>query len=225
MSWSELVLQMNRNDAEKLVDRIDFEKGKGLVPAIVQDASSNKVLMQGYMNREALILTLLSGKTHFWSRTRNRMWMKGEESGHFSIVQNLILDCDNDAVVIKVQQVGPCCHTNKESCFHNPVLPDTETYPDAAILNKIYATIEERIRSGGRESYVKNLVNEGESAILRKVGEEATEVILAAKDRPDTLAAETTDLVFHLMILLASRRIPLGEIFKELAERHTAKTS
>jgi phosphoribosyl-ATP pyrophosphohydrolase/phosphoribosyl-AMP cyclohydrolase len=225
MSWSELVLQMNRNDAEKLVDRIDFEKGKGLVPAIVQDASSNKVLMQAYMNREALILTLLSGKTHFWSRTRNRMWMKGEESGHFSIVQNLILDCDNDAALIKVQQIGPCCHTNKESCFHNPVLPDTETYPDAAILNKIYATIEERIRSGGQESYVKNLVNEGESAILRKVGEEATEVILAAKDRPDTLAAETTDLVFHLMILLASRRIPLGEMFKELAERHTAKTS
>ena len=225
MSWSELVLQMNRNDAEKLVDRIDFEKGKGLVPAIVQDASSNKVLMQAYMNREALILTLLSGKTHFWSRTRKRMWMKGEESGHFSIVQNLILDCDNDAVLIKVQQIGPCCHTNKESCFHNPVLLDTETYPDAAVLNKIYAIIEERIRSGDQESYVKNLVNEGESAILRKVGEEATEVILAAKDRPDTLAAETTDLVFHLLILLASRRIPLGEIFKELAERHTAKTS
>ncbi|MCJ7760433.1 phosphoribosyl-ATP diphosphatase, partial [Candidatus Bathyarchaeota archaeon] len=125
----------------------------------------------------------------------------------------------------EVQQIGPCCHTNKESCFHNPVLPDTETYPDAAILNKIYATIEERLRSGGQESYVKSLVNEGGSAILRKVGEEATEVILAAKDRPDAIAAETTDLVFHLMILLASRRIPLGEIFKELAERHTAKTS
>jgi len=220
-----VVLQMSRDEAEQLANTVNFEKEDGLIPAIVQDASSNKVLMQAYMNREALILTLVTGKTHFWSRTRKRLWMKGEESGHFSIVQNVSLDCDNDAVLVKVQQIGPCCHTDKESCFHNPIVPEEETYPDASILNKVYEIILDRIKTGDKRSYVRNLVDEGESAILGKISEESTEVILAAKDKPDSLVSETTDLIFHLMILLASKKAKLGEVFRELDRRHREKIS
>ncbi|MBS7650062.1 bifunctional phosphoribosyl-AMP cyclohydrolase/phosphoribosyl-ATP diphosphatase HisIE [Candidatus Bathyarchaeota archaeon] len=208
-----------------MADRVDFEKGGGLVPAIVQDASNGKVLMQAYMNREALILTLTTGKTHFWSRTRRRLWLKGEESGHYSLVQNLILDCDSDSILIQVQQVGPCCHTGRDSCFHNPIIEMGEAGPDASILYRIYEIILERIRTGDNKSYVKNLVNEGEDAILKKIGEESTEVILAAKGRLGTIVSEVTDLIFHIIILLASKKIDLKELFEEFDSRHREKTS
>jgi len=220
-----MVMQMSRKEAEEMAQRIDFEKGNGLIPAIVQDASNNRVLMQAYMNKEAFILTLVAGKTHFWSRTRKRLWMKGEESGHFSIVQNLSLDCDNDAVLFKVQQIGPCCHTNMESCFHKPVIKEEEPRPHASTLERIYEIVGERIRSDDERSYVKSLVDEGDSAILRKISEESTEVILAPIDKPNTLVSEATDLIFHLMILLASRKVALGEVFKELERRHKEKTA
>jgi phosphoribosyl-ATP pyrophosphohydrolase/phosphoribosyl-AMP cyclohydrolase len=220
-----MILQMSVAEAEKIADRVDFEKGGGLVPTIVQDASNGKVLMQAYMNREALILTLTTGKTHFWSRTRRRLWLKGEESGHYSLVQNLILDCDRDSILIQVQQVGPCCHTGRDSCFHNPIVEMEEVRPDASILNRIYEVILERIRTGDNKSYVKNLVNEGEDAILRKIGEESTEVILAAKDRSGAIVSEVTDLMFHIMILLASKKIDLKELFTEFDSRHREKTS
>ena len=204
---------------------LDFEKESGLVPAIVQDASSNRILMQAYMNKEAFILTLISGKTHFWSRSKKRLWMKGEESGHFSLVQNLSLDCDNDAVLFKVQQIGPCCHTNRESCFHKPVIKEEEPRPNASTLDRIYEIISERISSNDETSYVKSLVDEGNNAILRKISEESTEVVLTPKGDPDALVSEATDLIFHLMILLASRRVALGEIFKEFERRHKDKTA
>ena len=218
-----MVLQMNKKDAEELASRVDFKKSNGLIPAIVQDGSNNKVLMQAYMSREALILTLITGKTHFWSRTRKKLWMKGEESGHFSLVQNLSLDCDNDAVLIKVQQVGPCCHTNMDSCFHKPILTEKSIRPDSSTLERIYEIILERMRSGDKESYVKQLVTKGEVEILRKIGEESTEVILAAGDLPETLSSEVTDLIFHLMVLLASKGIDIADVFKELDRRHRDK--
>lgn len=220
-----MVLQMNKKDAEELASRVDFKKSNGLIPAIVQDDSNNRVLMQAYMNREALILTLTTGKTHFWSRTRKKLWMKGEESGHFSLVQNISLDCDNDAVLVKVQQVGPCCHTNMDSCFHKPILTEKSFRPDASTLERIYEVILERMRTGDKKSYVKQLVAKGEVEILRKIGEESTEVILAARDLPETLSSEVTDLIFHLMVLLASKGIDLADVFKELDRRHRDKIS
>jgi len=220
-----MILQMNRKDAEKLAEQVDFEKGGGLIPAIVQDASNNMVLMQAYMNKEALVLTLVTGKTHFWSRTRKRLWMKGEESGHYSIVQNLSLDCDNDAVLVKVQQIGPACHTSRDSCFHNPIVQEEKAQPTSATLERVYETILERMRTGNERSYVKNLTSKGEQAILAKISEESEEVIQAAKDKPASIISEVSDLIFHLMVFLASKGVALSEIFKEFERRHRQKTT
>ncbi len=220
-----MILQLSRKDTERLAEQVDFEKGGGLIPAIVQDASNNMVLMQAYMNKEALILTLVTGKTHFWSRTRKRLWMKGEESGHYSIVQNLSLDCDNDAVLIKVQQIGPACHTNMDSCFHNPIVQEGSAQPTSATLEKVYETIRERMRTGDERSYVKSLAGKGESAILAKISEESEEVIQAAQDKPASIVSEVSDLIFHLMVFLASKGVALSEIFKEFEKRHREKTA
>ncbi len=220
-----MVLRMSREEAEEFAGQVDFEKLKGLIPAIVQDASDGKVLMQAFMNREAFILTLVTGKTHFWSRTRKKLWMKGEESGHFSLVQNVSLDCDDDAVLVKVSQIGPCCHKNEDSCFHKAVVSEQERRPNSSTLERIYEIILERTRTGDDRSYVGTLVRKGESEILRKIGEESTEVILASKGKPDTLVSEVTDLVFHLLILLASKGKALSEIFEELDRRHREKVS
>ncbi|MEJ2242806.1 MAG: phosphoribosyl-AMP cyclohydrolase, partial [Candidatus Bathyarchaeota archaeon] len=112
---------MNKEKIDTFVSKVNFDKGDGLVPVIVQDASNNNVLMQAFMNKEALRLTLSSGRMHFWSRTKGRIWMKGEESNHYSLVQNAFLDCDNDSILFKVQQVGTVCHTGEETCFYKPV--------------------------------------------------------------------------------------------------------
>jgi phosphoribosyl-ATP pyrophosphohydrolase/phosphoribosyl-AMP cyclohydrolase len=220
-----MVLQMKREEAQEFAGQVDFDKLNGLIPAIIQDASDGKVLMQAYMNKEALILTLLTGKTHFWSRTRKKLWMKGEESGHFSIVQNISLDCDNDAVLVKVSQIGPICHTNEDSCFHKGIIPEQGVQPNSSVLERIYEIILERMRTESDGSYVRSLIKKGESEILRKVGEESTEVILASRDTPDTLVSEVTDLIFHLMMLLAAKGRDLTEIFKEFDRRHREKVS
>lgn len=220
-----MVLQLSKEKAEEIADKVNFEKSNGLIPAIVQDASNDRVLMQAFMNKESLIQTLLTGKTHFWSRTRKKLWMKGEESGHFSLVQNIIFDCDYDAILIKVQQIGPICHTNKETCFHYPTLKEEESEPTAAILERIYEIILERSRTGDERSYVKKLIDKGESEILSKISEESEEVILATKESSERLVSEESDLIFHLLVLLASKGIKLQEIFNELDRRHKEKMS
>ncbi|OGD53219.1 hypothetical protein A3K80_04890 [Candidatus Bathyarchaeota archaeon RBG_13_38_9] len=220
-----MVLQVSKEKAEEIAEKVNFDKGDGLIPAIVQDSSNDRVLMQAYMNRESLIQTLLTGKTHFWSRTRKKLWMKGEESSHFSLVQNIIFDCDNDAILIKVQQIGPICHTNQETCFHNPTLKEEELKPTAAILERIYQIILERSRTGDEGSYVKQLMDKGESEILGKISEESEEVILATKESSERLVSEESDLIFHLIILLASKGIKLQEIFNEFDRRHKKKIS
>jgi len=221
-----MVLQLNEADAEKFIQQVNFEKGKGLVPALVQDSSSGKVLMQAFMNRETLKLTLTKGRMHYWSRTKGRIWFKGEESGHYSILENAILDCDKDSILFKVQQIGPCCHTGKESCFHNPVVVEKEEAVDAKVTEKISEVVWDRIRNPQKQSYVSQLIAKGKEAILRKISEESTELILAAKEKkPDKIVSEATDLLFHMLILLASRKIKLNTIFEELRRRHQAKTA
>jgi len=220
-----LVLQLNETEIKDFIEKVDFEKGKGLVPVIVQDASNNRVLMQAYMNEEALRLTLASGKTHFLSRTKGRLWLKGEESGHHSLVQNAVLDCDNDAILFKVQQIGPVCHTGEESCFYKPIKPEEAIVVDAKMLERLFEVIKERIRNPTEKSYVSRLTAKGEDAVLQKIGEEAVEIVLAAKeDNTKEITHEAADVLFHIMVLFAKKGIDLSSIFEELERRHKNKT-
>jgi phosphoribosyl-ATP pyrophosphohydrolase/phosphoribosyl-AMP cyclohydrolase len=220
-----LVLQLSETEVENFVKKVDFEKADGLVPVIVQDASNDKVLMQAFMNEEALRLTLASGKMHFWSRSRGRIWLKGEESGHHSLLQNAILDCDNDAILFKVQQIGAVCHTGRETCFHKPVVAEEERVVDAKIVERIFEVIMDRVRNPNEKSYVSQLTANGEDAVLQKIGEETVELILAAKDnRPEEIVHEATDALFHILVLFAQKGFELRGIFKELENRHQVKT-
>jgi len=220
-----LVLQLNENEIEEFIEKVNFEKGNGFVPAIVQDSSNNRVLMQGYMNEEALRLTLTSGRTHFWSRTKGRIWLKGEESGHHSLVQNAVLDCDNDAILFRVQQIGPVCHTGEESCFYKPLKAEDKPEVDAKMLERLFEVIKERIRNPTEKSYVSRLTAKGEDAVLQKIGEEAVEIILAAKeDNPKEITHEAADVLFHILVLFAQKGIKLTTIFEELERRHKNKT-
>jgi phosphoribosyl-ATP pyrophosphohydrolase/phosphoribosyl-AMP cyclohydrolase len=221
----ELGLQLNKKEIKDFIDKVDFEKGKGLVPAVVQDLSNGQVLMQAYMNEESLQLTLASGKTHFWSRSKGRLWMKGEESGHYSLVQNAVLDCDNDAILFKVQQIGPVCHTGEQSCFYKPIKPEKSVAVDAKMLERLFEVIKERVRNPTEKSYVSSLTAKGEDATLQKIGEEAVEIILAAKeDSAKEVTHEAADVLFHIMVLFAQKGIDLGNIFEELERRHKNKT-
>jgi len=220
-----LVLKLDENDIKAFIEKVNFEKGKGLVPAIVQDASNNNVLMQAYMNKEALRLTLASGKMHFWSRTKGRIWMKGEESKHYSLVQNAVLDCDNDAILFKVQQVGVVCHTGEETCFYKPLKPEEAVSVDARMLERLFEVIKERIRNPSEKSYVSRLTSKGEDAVLQKVGEEAVEFIIAVKsDNPKEATLEAADVIFHMLVSFAQKGYNLNSIFEELDQRHKKKT-
>jgi len=220
-----LVLQLSKSEAEAFIKKVDFDKGQGFVPVVLQDASDNKVLMQAYMNEESLRLTLTKGKLHFWSRTRGRLWLKGEESGHFSLLENAILDCDNDAILFKVQQIGNICHTGKATCFHNPVITEKEKAVDAKIIERISEIILDRIKNPSEKSYVSTLTRQGTEAIIKKIDEEVAELKAAAKDdnRKD-VTAEATDVLFHVMVLLAKKGVKIQDVFEELERRHQAKT-
>lgn len=220
-----MVLQLNEIEIEEFIKKVNFAKGKGLVPAIVQDASNDKVLMQAYMNKEALQLTLASGKMHFWSRSRGRIWLKGEESGHHSLVQNAVLDCDDDAILFEVQQIGAVCHTGEEACFHKPLIVEEEREIDAKIVERIFEVVKERIRNPTENSYVSRLTAKGEDAILQKIGEESVELVLAAKEGgAKEITHEAADVLFHILVLFAQKGFKLTRIFEELERRHKRKT-
>jgi phosphoribosyl-ATP pyrophosphohydrolase/phosphoribosyl-AMP cyclohydrolase len=225
-----MVLQLDETETNDFVRKVDFRKADGLVPVVVQDASNGRVLMQAFMNEEALRLTLKSGRLHFWSRSGRRIWLKGEESGHYSLLQNAILDCDDDAILFKVQQLGPVCHTNKETCFHKPIIAEERGKVDARIIERVFEVLVDRVRNPAKESYVSSLTAEGEDAVLRKIGEESVELILAVKDKqPDdkqerNVVHEATDILFHVLVLFAEKGLKLERIFKELEERHRVKT-
>ena len=220
-----MVLKLEENEIKAFIEKVNFEKGNGLFPAIVQDASNNSVLMQAYMNEEALRLTLASGRMHFWSRTKGRIWMKGEESEHYSLVQNAVLDCDDDAILFKVQQIGSVCHTGEETCFYKPLKAEEEVGVDAKMLERIFEVVKERIRNPSENSYVSRLTAKGEDAVLQKIGEEAVEFILAVKsDNPKEATHEAADVIFHMMVSFAQKGYNLNSIFEELDQRHKKKT-
>jgi len=197
-----------------------LEKAKfsadGLIPAVVQDAGTREVLTVAYMNREALRLTLAERETYFWSRSRQALWHKGETSGNSQKVLKVSLDCDNDTVLVEVEPAGPACHTGSYSCFG--VEPGLES-----VLNELYSVIERRKEERPDGSYTTYLFNSGLDKILKKVGEEATETIVAAKNNDGRLSSETADLLYHLLVLLVERGISLDEISRELKQRREGK--
>ena len=221
-----MVLKLTEQEINEFMEKIDFEKGNGLVPAVVQDASNNRLLMQAYMNKEALKLTLTSGRMHYFSRTKNRIWMKGEQSKHYSLVENAFLDCDNDAILFKVTQVGVVCHTGEETCFYKPIKGEMESVEiDSRMLERLFEVIHERIRNPSEDSYVSRLTSKGQDKALQKVGEEATEFILAVKSGDaNEVALEAADVFFHMLVVLAQNGYSLNSIFEELDKRHKTKT-
>ncbi|NHN32578.1 bifunctional phosphoribosyl-AMP cyclohydrolase/phosphoribosyl-ATP diphosphatase HisIE [Paenibacillus agricola] len=203
---------------------------KGLVPAIVQDAASKEVLMMAYMNQESLKLTVESGETWFWSRSRSELWHKGATSGHIQKVKALKYDCDGDTLLVLVDQTGPACHTGAYSCFSNNVeVKGQALQPSGAaagkdrfsILSSLEGVIAKRDAERPEGAYTTYLFEKGIDKILKKVGEETAEVIIAAKNRDnDELRYEASDLLFHLMVLLREAKLPLDDLMQELDRRH-----
>lgn len=217
-------------EREKIFEKLDFEKGGGLIPVVVQDIKTKEVLMLGYMNREALEKTLATGFMHYYSRSRGRLWMKGEESGHYQLVREAFYDCDGDTLLFKVEQLEACCHEGYYTCFHNKIVGEKEVferkfdpekvYGKAKILDEVFKIVQERIEKPKDDSYVSGLVKQGDDAVIRKVGEEAVELILAAKNQAkEEIVNEATDLIFHIFILLARKGIKLEEIYATLESR------
>ncbi len=188
----------------------------GLVPAIVQDIGTKEVLMMAYMNREAVELTLQTKIAHYYSRSRKNLWKKGETSGNFQEVKGFYYDCDGDTILLKVNQKGVACHTGNYSCFFNEVLKEGK---ENHILERLYGIIVGRKELPKEGSYTNYLFKEGLDKILKKIGEESSEVIIGAKNNRDELIYETSDLIYHLMVLLVNEGITLGEVFNELKSR------
>ena len=191
----------------------DFSKDNGLLPAVIQHCDTGRVLMVGYMNEEAYTTTVSTGQVTFFSRSKGRLWTKGESSGNWLTVKSIALDCDSDAVLIQALPAGPTCHTGQESCFDHAANA-TKTPIFGAFLNELTNTIRERHTRGGSGSY------SGLDRIVQKVGEEGVEVVIAGKNGDtDKLIDESADLVFHLMVLLEARGVTLGDVEQRLRSR------
>ncbi|WP_316792524.1 bifunctional phosphoribosyl-AMP cyclohydrolase/phosphoribosyl-ATP diphosphatase HisIE [Pedobacter frigoris] len=193
---------------------IDFEKTQGLVPVIIQDVQTLEVLMLGYMNQEAWDKTRAEGKVTFFSRSKNRLWTKGEESGNFLYVKDTHIDCDNDTILIKASPVGPTCHTGSRSCF--------KTEYNQNFIFELEKIIEDRYANPSEESYVNKLRQKGLNKIAQKVGEEGVETVIAALNETDEdFINESSDLIFHLLVLLREKGKTLADIGLNLKGRHS----
>ena len=199
----------------------------GLMPAICQDISTGQMLMMAWVNSKALTLTLEKKRVHFWSRSRKKIWEKGETSGNFLNLESVTLDCDLDSILFLVSPIGPTCHTNRMSCFFNEILPQKDSKEflfNHNFLESIYRLIQERKKTGNLdESYVARLFSKGKSRIAKKIGEEASEVVIAMmnSDRNEIIE-EMSDLWFHLLVAMVSTDVSPGEILSKLAERFGA---
>ena len=192
----------------------DFSKySDGLVPAIVQDAVSNKVLMLGFMNEEALFKTNAEGKVTFYSRSKQRLWTKGETSNNFLLVKEIIIDCDNDTLLIKANPVGPVCHTGADTCFNE----NNSSFS----LEKLEAVIADRKNNPSGNSYTSSLFAKGINKVAQKVGEEAVELVIESKDdNKEKFLGEAADLLYHYLVLLQAKNYKLDDVLGVLAERH-----
>jgi len=226
---------MTDNNHNELISQIKWDDA-GLVPAIVQDAQSKEVLMLAYMNKESLQLSVESGVTWYWSRSRGELWNKGATSGNTQRIVSMAYDCDGDTLLVKVDQKGPACHTGRYSCFFNSVEVSGNTDASSAAaqssadrfatLGQLEGVIAERYAERPEGSYTSYLFDKGVDKILKKVGEEASEVIIAAKNKDnDELRSEVGDLIFHLMVLLRERGLPLDDVISEINNRHGKPTT
>ena len=202
------------------ISKLKFDE-RGLIPAIVQDVRTREVLTLAYMNAESFARTVETKETWFWSRSRNTLWHKGETSGNTQKVVELLLDCDGDAIVVLVDPAGPACHTGARSCFGSAGTAQLITTDQ--LLDRLYDLVKEREKTRPADSYTSYLFNQGLDKILKKLGEESTETIVAAKNNEDErLISEVADLVYHLIVLLVARGISLDQIRAELGRRRTA---
>jgi len=200
----------------KEISQLDFDKSGGLIPAIIQDAETQVVLMLGYMNSEALAKTQVSGQVTFFSRSKNRLWTKGEESGNFLNVVSIGVDCDNDTLLIKVHPAGPVCHTGADTCFE-----EANTSNDILFLSYLQDFIDRRKQEMPEGSYTTKLFSEGTRKIAQKVGEEAVETVVGAMaDDDENLIYEASDLLYHLIVLLTEKGHRIEEVVNELKSRH-----
>ncbi len=196
------------------IKKIDFDKTQGLVPAIIQDSATNKVLMLGYMNAEALQKTMNEKVVTFFSRSKNRLWTKGETSGNFLHVVEMISDCDNDTILIKARPEGPTCHTGADTCFD-------ETNQADSFLRKLEGVIQDRKAHPKEGSYTTSLFTKGINKVAQKVGEEAVELVIEAKDDNEALfLGEAADLLYHYLILLTAKGYQLQDVIDVLEKRH-----
>ena len=203
------------------VDDLTYDE-LGLIPAIVQDARTREVLTLAYMNSESLARTLATEQTWFWSRSRNELWHKGQTSGNTQRVVEIFSDCDADALVVLVEPAGPACHTGARSCFPGE---DPGTANLGGLLDQLYALITEREQLRPEDSYTTYLFNEGLDKILKKVGEESAETIVAAKnDSNAAFISEVSDLLYHLLVLLVARGVSLDQVRAELSRRRSGRT-
>jgi len=197
-----------------IANQLDFEKGKGILPAIVQDSETRQVLMLGYMNREALDKTLSEGRVTFYSRSKERLWTKGETSGNYLTVKDIKTDCDNDTILIQAQPAGPVCHTGSDTCFD-------ETNENQDFLHHLERVIQQRRDEPSGESYTSSLFRKGINKVAQKVGEEAVELVIEAKDDNDDLfLGEAADLMYHYLVLLAAKGKTLNDVIHILESRH-----
>ena len=216
-----------------LIQNLKFDD-RGLIPAIVQDDKTNEILMLAYMNSESLQQTLQTGETHFWSRSRNELWHKGATSGNTQRVTDIRIDCDSDALIVRVNPDGPACHTGEQTCFFrdasdaNPIavpqvgvsLVNVGSMELGILLNDLYKLITERKEERPEGSYTTYLFNSGLDKILKKIGEESTETIIAAKNgSKKEMSAEISDLLYHLLVMMVERDVNLTDILNELRHR------
>lgn len=200
--------------------QVDFNKGNGLVPAIVQDATTRRVLMLGYMNEEAFTITQERGLVTFYSRSRQKLWTKGETSGNYLTVRDIIVDCDHDTLLIKAVPSGPVCHTGSDTCFDE--VNDPEHMGSSEFLTYLEDVIIDRREHPIEGSYTNHLFSRGINKIAQKVGEEAVELVIEAKDDNKPLfLGEAADLMYHMLVLLAQKNIKLEEVIEVLKGRHS----
>jgi phosphoribosyl-ATP pyrophosphohydrolase/phosphoribosyl-AMP cyclohydrolase len=196
--------------------KVDFKKGNGLIPAVIQDSRSLNVLMVGFMNKEAYKKTLKKKKVTFYSRKRKKLWTKGETSGNYLNVEEILTDCDNDTLLIKVRPDGPVCHEGRYSCFGDKV--------SGGFLYTLEEVITDRIDNDNPESYTNKLFKKGINKVAQKVGEEAVELVIEAKDESmELFKNEAADLLYHFLVLLKAKGTNLGEIEEVLSKRHLSK--
>ncbi len=209
------------------ISTIKFD-ARGLVPVVAQDAESGEVLMLAYANQEALERTLQTGQAHYWSRSRNELWRKGATSGHTQTLTELRYDCDGDAVLYRVKQTGPACHTGERSCFYRTVdtVGEEAKTPSLGALAGLEHIINQRLKDLPEGSYVASLHHKGLGRVAQKVVEEAGESIVAALEgKNDELVGEAADLLFHLMVMLRECGVGLGDVVGEMEARHQSKTN